>query len=71
MLRSRGLPALVFLVIAVLAPGSQAVAALIPSVDGTVVYDTVNNISWLADANLGALTHSVLRYAAGLVRRRA
>jgi hypothetical protein len=54
MLRSRGLPALVFLVIAVLAPGSQAVAALIPSVDGTVVYDTVNNISWLADANLGA-----------------
>jgi hypothetical protein len=44
-------------------PGFVAIAAfiptvvsgaLIPSQDGTIVYDTVNNISWLADVNLPA-----------------
>jgi hypothetical protein len=54
MLRSRGLPARVFFVAAVFSPGFQASAALIPSEDGTVVYDTVNNVSWLANANLAA-----------------
>ncbi|MFI5166961.1 MAG: hypothetical protein ACHQQS_10100, partial [Thermoanaerobaculales bacterium] len=33
---------------------SQAGAALVPSQDGLTVYDTVNNITWLADANLPA-----------------
>jgi hypothetical protein len=32
----------------------QATAALLLSADGVTVYDTVNNISWLADANLPA-----------------
>ena len=29
-------------------------AALIPSQDGATIYDTVNNVSWLANANLAA-----------------
>jgi uncharacterized protein (TIGR03437 family) len=33
---------------------SQATAALVLSQDGLTVYDTVNNITWLADANLPA-----------------
>ena len=33
------------------APGR---AALIPSPDGVTVYDTVNNITWLAAANFSA-----------------
>jgi hypothetical protein len=33
---------------------SQASAALLLSQDGTAVYDTVNNVSWLADADLAA-----------------
>jgi hypothetical protein len=32
----------------------QAVATLVLSPDGATVYDTVNNITWLADANLAA-----------------
>ena len=32
----------------------QADATLVLSPDGSTVYDTVNNISWLADANLAA-----------------
>jgi len=32
----------------------QARAALVPSTDGTTVFDTVNNVSWLADFNLPA-----------------
>jgi hypothetical protein len=32
----------------------QASATLLTSSDGTVVYDTVNNVSWLADADLAA-----------------
>jgi hypothetical protein len=32
----------------------QASAALLPTSDGTTVYDIVNNVSWLADANLAA-----------------
>ena len=35
-------------------PVLQAGAALLPSPDGVTVYDTVNNVSWLADANLAA-----------------
>jgi uncharacterized protein (TIGR03437 family) len=33
---------------------SAGSAALIPSSDGTVVYDSANNVTWLADANLPA-----------------
>jgi hypothetical protein len=32
----------------------QASATLVLSPDGTIVYDTVNNVSWLADADLPA-----------------
>ena len=32
----------------------QASAALIPSTDGATVYDTVNNVTWLANSNLAA-----------------
>ena len=32
----------------------KASATLLLSPDGTTVYDTVNNVSWLADANLAA-----------------
>jgi|GEM_PF-1597950 len=32
----------------------EASAALIPSQDGNTVYDTVNNVTWLADMNLPA-----------------
>ena len=32
----------------------QANAALVPSQDGVTVYDTVNNITWLANFNLPA-----------------
>ena len=35
-------------------PLSPANSMLTLSADGTTVYDTANNISWLADANLGA-----------------
>jgi uncharacterized protein (TIGR03437 family) len=35
-------------------PPLQAGATLVLSPDGITVYDTVNNISWLADANLAA-----------------
>src|SRR5664279_565318 len=37
-----------------LLPALQAAAALVPSGDGLTVYDTVNNITWLADLNLAA-----------------
>ncbi len=37
-----------------LLPAFQAAAALVPSGDGLTVYDTVNNITWLADLNLPA-----------------
>src|ERR1019366_3736909 len=33
---------------------SHANAALIPTTDGSIVYDSVTNISWVADANLAA-----------------
>ncbi len=33
---------------------TQASATLVLSPDGTTVYDTVNNVTWLADANLAA-----------------
>jgi len=33
---------------------AQVGATLVPSPDSTTVYDTVNNISWLADANFAA-----------------
>jgi len=35
-------------------PNAAASATLLLSLDGTTVYDTVNNLSWLADANLPA-----------------
>jgi uncharacterized protein (TIGR03437 family) len=35
-------------------PPLRAGATLVPSVDGITVYDTVNNVNWLADANLAA-----------------
>src|ERR1035438_7540617 len=35
-------------------PPLGAGTTLVPSVDGITVYDTVNNISWLADFNLSA-----------------
>jgi uncharacterized protein (TIGR03437 family) len=35
-------------------PPLRAGTTLVPSVDGITVYDTVNNISWLADFNLSA-----------------
>ncbi len=35
-------------------PPLKAGTTLVPSVDGITVYDTVNNISWLADFNLAA-----------------
>ena len=37
-----------------LLPAFQASAALVPSGDGLTVYDTVNNVTWLADLNLPA-----------------
>jgi uncharacterized protein (TIGR03437 family) len=37
-----------------------ASAALLLSLDGTTVYDTVNNVTWLADANLAASSRFVL-----------
>ena len=54
-LQSRGMPAMVAAVL--LACGLlplPAGAALLLSTDGNTVYDTVNNISWLADANTPA-----------------
>ena len=33
---------------------AQATGALVLSPDGTTVYDTANNVGWLADANLAA-----------------
>ena len=33
---------------------SSANAQLIPTTDGTMVYDTVNNITWIANGNLAA-----------------
>ena len=38
----------------------QATATLVLSADGTTVYDTVNNVSWLADANLAAANRFTL-----------
>ena len=35
-------------------PALHASATLLPSPDGTTVYDTTNNVSWLTDANLAA-----------------
>jgi hypothetical protein len=35
-------------------PSLQASASLLPSPDGTTVYDTTNNVSWLTDSNLAA-----------------
>jgi uncharacterized protein (TIGR03437 family) len=35
-------------------PPLRAGTTLVPSVDGITVYDTVNNVSWLADFNLAA-----------------
>jgi uncharacterized protein (TIGR03437 family) len=37
-----------------LLPAFPAAAALVPSADGLTVYDTVSNITWLADFNLPA-----------------
>jgi hypothetical protein len=37
-----------------LLPVFQAGAGLVPSGDGLTVYDTVNNVTWLADFNLPA-----------------
>ncbi len=33
---------------------AQSVATLVPSADGTTVFDTAKNVNWLADANLAA-----------------
>ena len=41
----------------------QTSTALIPSMDGTTVYDTVNNVTWLANFNLRPPTDSASRYA--------
>src|SRR5450759_1375445 len=38
----------------------QAAATLVLSADGTTVYDTANNVSWLADANLAAANRFTL-----------
>jgi hypothetical protein len=38
-------------------PLSQASSTLILSDDGVTVYDTVNNITWLANGNLAAIDH--------------
>lgn len=43
----------------------QASATLVLSSDGNVVYDTVNNISWLADANLAAKSRFCLPLCTG------
>ena len=43
----------------------QAGATLVLSPDGITVYDTVNNISWLADANLAASNQFVLSICNG------
>ena len=49
-----GVTALVFLVGSRQRPQYQASATLLLSLDGTTVYDTVNNVTWLANANLAA-----------------
>ena len=52
---NRGLRDLLAITLQVYALGSlQAGATLVLSPDGGTVYDTVNNISWLADSNLAA-----------------
>jgi hypothetical protein len=54
--RSRGWPdaLAITLLCACAFPPAHAMAALFPSSDGTAVYDSINNISWLGDANLAA-----------------
>lgn len=42
------------IVIAVLLPAVPAHAELVPSAGGQAVYDTEKNLSWIANANLGA-----------------
>ena len=46
-------------------PQLQAAATLVLSPDGITVYDTVNNVTWLADANLAASNRFGLPVCAG------
>ena len=43
----------------------QAAATLVPSLDGLTVYDTVSNITWLADFNLAASSRFGLPVCSG------
>lgn len=43
----------------------RSASNLVPSADGTTVYDSAHNITWLADANLAAHVHFGLPTCAG------